>query len=194
MPEWRALARHALHLHGLAAYLAILVASVGVAGAVRGETARTVATHTALAAAVAAVPVGLAVVYAWLAARNAAYTITNRRVVIRLGVAVQMTLNLPFAQIDGANLAAHSDGTGDIALQMTKGAKGLGWVIMWPHARPWHLAQAQPMLRAMPDATQAGQILARAFAEFTETAVSVAPATRKVDTSDRHHGATTVAA
>ena len=193
-PDWRALARHGLHLRGLAAYLAVLVVSVGVTAALRGEPAGAVATYTARAAAASAVPVGLGLVYAWLAARNAAYTITNRRVVIRLGVALQMTLNLPFAQIEAADILSHSDGTGDVALRTVREAKGLGWVILWPHARPWRLAQAQPMLRAVPDAARAGHILARALAEYCDMPVSLASATGKVDSPECHHGATTVAA
>ena len=37
--------------------------------------------------------------YAWLTARSSVYTITNRRVVLRFGVALPMTMNVPFAVI-----------------------------------------------------------------------------------------------
>ncbi len=112
--------------------------------------------ETTRAALVASIPLLVGVVYAWLAARAAAYTITNRRVVIRMGLAVPLTLNLPFARIDaGLAMTERRDGTGDLALQLAPGSKGLGWFILWPHTRPWHFAQAQPLLRGLPDAARA---------------------------------------
>jgi hypothetical protein len=194
-PNWRALARNALHIRGLAIYLTIIVAWVCVSSAYRGDPAGTIAFDTARAALVATVPVALCALYAWLTARASAYTITNRRVVIRMGLALPLTLNLPFAQIDEAALSMKKDGTGDLALKLIKGSKGgLGWAIMWPHTRPWSSGQAQPMLRALPDAATAGQILAKALADTlqgdTVTPVSLAQTTRNVDTTKCQHNAT----
>jgi hypothetical protein len=193
-PDWRAIARHALHLRGLGLYLAIIVAWVGFAAAHRGEPASAIAWETTRAALVASVPLLVGLGYAWLAARTAAYTITNRRVVIRMGLVVPLTLNLPFTRIDGAALTSRRDGTGDIALALAPGSAGLGWFIMWPHTRPWHLAKAQPLLRGLHDAARAGQILARALSESASMPVVVASATGIVDSDECHHGTTTVAA
>ena len=55
------------------------------------------------------------------------------------------------------------DGTGDIALQLGKGDR-VAYLILWPHARPWRLAKAEPMLRAIPHADRVAQVLARALA------------------------------
>ncbi len=34
---------------------------------------------------------------------------------------------------------------------------------LWPHARPWHFAQPQPMLRALPAVKGLGQLLTQAW-------------------------------
>ena len=193
-PDWRAIARHALHLRGLGLYLAIVVAGVAIVSARRGDPAAAIAWETTRAALVASVPLLVGITYAWLAARAAAYTITNRRVVIRMGLVVPLTLNLPFTQIDGVAMTEKRDGTGDVAVQLAPGSKGLGWFIMWPHTRPWHFARAQPLLRGLPDAARAGQILAQALAETAAMSVVVDPLTGIVDSKDCHHGGTTVAA
>jgi hypothetical protein len=197
-PNWRALARNALHLRGLALYLGLIVAWVCVHAITGGEPATAVAFATGRAALIACAPLAFGLVYAWLAARAAAYTITNRRVVIRMGLALPLTLNLPFAQIDSADLAMKSDGTGDLALKPTPGSKGLGWFIMWPHTRPWQFGQAQPMLRGLKDAASAGKILTQALVDHAgssvSTTVSLAPRAKNVDSADCQHDKTVVAA
>ncbi len=37
--------------------------------------------------------------------------------------------------------------------------------MLWPHARPWKIAAAEPMLRAVPDGEAVAAKLARALAE-----------------------------
>lgn len=168
-PDWRAVARHALHVRGLTIYFGLLVAWVGISAALRGESTVDVAFETGRAALAATVPLAVFVAYSWLASRNAAYTITNKRVVMRMGLVLPLTLNLPYSRIDAAGLTMKSDGTGDIALKLAPGSKGLGWFIMWPHTRPWRMAVAEPMLRGLHDAPIAAGILASALAESAET-------------------------
>ena len=111
----------------------------------------------------ALVPLLLIALYAWAISRATTYTITDRRVVIRLGIALPMTINLPFSRIENASFHAASDGTGNIALELAPGNK-LAWFVLWPHARPWHMAKAQPTLRALPQVQGVAQLLARALA------------------------------
>lgn len=197
-PDWRALARNALHLRGLSLYFGLLVGWVAVSAVWHGEAAEAVALDTGRAALAALVPLGLCVGYAWLAGRAAAYTITNKRVIMRMGLGVPITLNLPFVRIDGAGLSMKSDGTGDIALQMAAGSKGVSWFILWPHTRPIQFGATQPMLRALPDASVAAEVLARALADSAAApgpaTVSLAQATGIVDTMDCNAGTTVVAA
>ena len=83
------------------------------------------------------------------------------RVAMRIGVALTVTLNLPFRQIGAANLAVKPNGTGTIALQ-TLGDTRISYLVCWPHVRPWHINRTQPALRAIPDAARVAHLLAEA--------------------------------
>ena len=191
-PDWRALARDALHIRGLALYFACLVAWVGGAALWHGATPAQAGLHLLTAAGAAAVPLAVIAGYAWLSARAATYTITNRRVVVRMGVAMPVSINLPFAQIDGAGLTGNRDGTGNIPLQIAESGR-LSWLVLWPHVRPWRLRNPEPMLRAVPGVEKAGQILAEALAGTFEASVPLASEPRTVETAARSHGETVAA-
>lgn len=149
-PDWLALAFAAFRLGWVAAYFAVLfvwrLASELAAGAPAAEAAIYAAWILPLAAA----GLGLLLGLAWLSARTTAYTVTDRRVVMRIGVALPLTLNLPYARIDGADVRRRRGGTGDIAFTPEKGTR-VGWAVLWPHARAWHFARPQPALRAVPN-------------------------------------------
>ncbi|MCJ2034281.1 photosynthetic complex putative assembly protein PuhB [Methylobacterium sp. J-068] len=98
----------------------------------------------------------------WLSARTTAYTITNRRVVMRVGIALPMTLNLPFALVEAAECALHPDGSADLPLRLRAGNR-VAYLHLWPHARPWRVNRPEPMLRAIPDGRAVAEILARAL-------------------------------
>ena len=99
---------------------------------------------------------------AWLSARTTIYTVTSKRVVMRIGMALPITLNLPYTKIDSADLRLYRDGTGDLPLVLTKEDR-IAWAVLWPHARPFRLRHPEPMLRAVPDAEQVGACLASAL-------------------------------
>ena len=151
------------HLRALAAYFGILLTYFAAKSYGEGTPLLEVAHDTAELAALALVPIAVLAVYAWGTGLATTYTITNRRVAIKMGIALPMTMNLPFARIDSAGFRPARDGSGDIALQLAAGER-VAYFILWPHARPWRLAKAEPMLRAVPRASQVAQILARALA------------------------------
>jgi hypothetical protein len=103
-------------------------------------------------------------------AKSTVYTLTNRRVAMRIGAALTMTLNLPFRKIQNATLGVRKSGTGTIALELSQepGELRLSYVMTWPHVRPWRLKHPEPALRCIPDAAK----VARLFSEAAETAVS----------------------
>ncbi len=169
-PEWRALARRAFHLRLLAAYFGAILAWVAATDLHGGMAPGDVALSTGRLAALAVVPLALIALYAWATGRATSYTVTSKRVVIRMGVALPMTINLPFARINGAGFRPARDGSGDIALQLAEGDK-LAYLLLWPHARPWQLRQPEPMLRALPDAGKVAQVLSRALAAAAGTPV-----------------------
>jgi hypothetical protein len=177
-PEWRGLAWRAFHIREVAFYFALLIALQPALALLRGTSlAATVPAMlwTGLAAAAA---LGILAVLAYASARSTVYTITSRRVVMRIGVALPVTINLPFAVIADAGLKPHRDGGGDLALGIMPGER-VSWAVLWPHVRPWRLARPQPMLRAIPDAAAVAEILGRALAAhagMSAPARSVAPA------------------
>lgn len=166
-PSWRALARRAFHTRAVGLYFAVLVAwRVGAAlseGASFPAAVGSGVPLVLLASACVALLTGLA----WLNARATVYTITSRRVVVRYGVAVPIAVNFPFPAIRSVELAVHADGTGDVPLAV-EGVQQLGFLMLWPHARPWHFGgNAQPMLRAIPDARAVALRLSRAVGADT---------------------------
>jgi len=166
-PDWRDLARSALHVRKLFFYFAALLVFRFAYLISDGVPLKEVLLTTAVLTGLAAVALGLLSLMAWLMARATVYTLTNRRVVIRSGVALPMTVNLPFAQITSADLRLRSSGFGDIPLTL-ESEKQASWVVLWPHVRPWHIGKVQPMLRSLPDSEQVAAVLGEAFRDYLE--------------------------
>ena len=171
-PDWRVLARQAFHIRKLALYFGIIIAWVAADAVLRREPAATVALALLRDTAIAAVPLGLVAGYAWTVARTSVYTMTDRRVVLKIGLALPVTINLPFARIESAGVKSRADGAGDISLEL-RGSDRLAYPVLWPHARPWRLARAEPTLRGLRDAGTPARILARALAASADMAAPV---------------------
>lgn len=172
-PEWWSMARRTFHTVQVGVYFALLIAAHQVyhysqgGGVAEGLTS--LGWQLALAAAGLGILCGLGVLYA----RTTVYTLTNRRVVLRFGVALPMMINLPLDRIDAADLRAFGDGTGDIALRLAKG-EWISYWALWPHARPWHLSPVIPSLRSVPDAQRVAERLVAAVQARGDD-VAVAP-------------------
>jgi hypothetical protein len=136
-----------------------------------------------ISAALAVMGLGLLLGSAWMSARNALYTITDRRVVMRYGIALTLTYNLPFARIDAADVRLwNTQGVGDISLQLNRSDR-IGWVHLWPHNRPWHMKHPQPSLRCVAQASEAGRVLAQAWSAVRATPLTPSSATPNTPTS-----------
>ena len=109
---------------------------------------------------------------AWLQARGTVYTLTSHRVVMRIGAALQLTLNLPYQWVENASLDQRRGGTGTIALEL-KGESKVSYIMAWPHVRPWRMARPEPALRCIPDAAKVAQILATAAEARVSDASSI---------------------
>jgi hypothetical protein len=97
----------------------------------------------------------------YIQANASVYTITNKRVVMRIGAALTVTLNLPFTEIENAAIASGSKDFGTIVID-TKQTTKFSFLVLWPHARAWHFKKPQPSLRCIPDAAQVAKILSNA--------------------------------
>ena len=176
-PLWEKLARRAFHLRKLAVYFAVLLTwyTYSVVGSHQGMQED--ATDVLRAGGVALAALGLIALFAWGVARTTVYTITTRRVVIRFGIALPMTINIPFKQIVAASVRANPDGSGDILLSLATSDK-ISYIILWPHVRPWRLARVQPLLRSIPDAVGVAEKFGRAFASNSAAPVAMGSLTR----------------
>lgn len=158
-PQWRALALRAFHVRLVAAYFGLFavwrIASDVMAGAGIGTTATAVLWLLVPCAAAC----GVLALLAWLSSRATQYTITSRRIIMQVGVALPITLNIPFNAIGGAALRSYADGSGDIPLTIA-GTDRVAYLMLWPHVRPWHVTRTEPMLRAIADARRVSEILA----------------------------------
>ncbi len=186
-PDWWQLAVHALHVRQLAIYF---LAMLGVQAAFLVADQQPLAAPLLLSVVLAAVALSLLAATAWFAARTTLYTLTNQRLVMRVGIVLTLTFNLPLRQIAGAAIKPLAAGFGDIALDL-KSPNRIAWVHLWPHARPWALRQPQPALRCVPDAqtvaaliqhswlsANPGMPLASAAPAASVSTVSLAPAPR----------------
>lgn len=160
-PNWRVLARTAFHTRLVTGYFAALTAFAVGNAAWHGVTGLADLSGVAITLAGAVVGVGLLHLLAWGTARATIYTLTDRRIVLRIGIALPKCINLPLNIIGNVDLRARMEGTGDLAIKLTSQQR-LGYVALWPHARPWHVSEPQPMLRAVPDIQAVATMLARA--------------------------------
>ncbi len=164
-PQWRSFAVSALKTRWIGLYFVALFALSAAGGSLFGMVATLIG---------AAVSLGLLALFAVGVARTTVYTITNRRVVLRIGVALNTCINLPLKLIGSADLRQLDKTHGDIALTLT-GRHRLGYAMLWPHARPFRFAEPQPMLRALADPSAVATILARACAEHLAIDVAADP-------------------
>lgn len=174
-PDWRVLARRAFHARKLAAYFGVLIAWRFITALVDGGSLGDATATTLWTLPLAGLALGLIALLSWLVASNTVYTLTDRRVVMRIGVVLTVTFNLPLRRIETARLHALPGGAGDIALVLDP-ADRIGYVHLWPHARPWHFARPEPMLRALPDAQAVAALLADALQQSVLTPVRVVAA------------------
>jgi hypothetical protein len=161
-PRWQALAIRVFHARKVAVYFALLALWSLTSGVADGTTPLAIAQAVAGELALGVAAGGLLVYLARLSARTTVYTITSRRIVMRIGMAIPTSINLPFTGIESASLRRHRDGTGDLPVVLNR-KQGIPYVLLWPHARPWEIGHPQPMFRGLVDAEDVAALLGRAL-------------------------------
>jgi hypothetical protein len=185
-PDTWALARRAFHFRKLAVYFALMVALRGIVAYADGAALGAAVVSALWLLPLAGLGLGLVGLLAWLSAHNTAYTLTDKRVVMRIGIVLTVTFNLPLSRIAAADLARLPGGHGDLSLALAGGHR-IGWLQLWPHARPWKLANPQPSLRAVPDAERVAGLLTQAWTAATGRSAT-APGQATEAAPDRHEG------
>ena len=155
-PSLGLLARTAFHAHTAGAYMAALA----VIALVTGNTVAAM-----VVSGLGVVLVALLYVLAWANARSTLYILTDARLIMRIGVAIETRINIPLKQVKAAHFRQRGKGYGDIAFEVN-GERLLSTLLLWPHVRPYHYAMPQPMLRAVPEAGHVAQMIAEARAQY----------------------------
>lgn len=184
-PDWRALARETFKLHWLAAYFGLLFA-LRLSSIVREARWADAPRELGLTLVWSLACLGLVTLLAYLNARCSLYTITSRRVVMRIGIALPVTWNLPFKRLAAAQLATRRRGDGDVVLELVPPDR-IAWLQFWPHTQPGRYLKARPCLRALPEPERVAAQLSeavRAWSADTLAPVISAPA----QTAGHAHG------
>ena len=157
-PDWRQLALHAFHVRKIglyfAAMLGIQAAFLLDMGAHGAELWRPLSVSALTASLALAMLAGVA----WFAGRTALYTLTNQRVVLRIGIVLTLTFNLPYRRIASASVRRYGQRSLDIALKLYPQDR-IGWFHLWPHQRAWHLSHPEPTLRCLPEGEAVSALL-----------------------------------
>ena len=172
-PGWAASAVRVWKVWWVAAYFAVLLAD-GLRLALDPRTGPHAWPGELRLLAIAVGLLGGLLGLAALTARTTRYSIEARTVTLRYGMALPARLVIPFSAIEEVGARTHPDGTGDVALRLKPGQK-LIYPKLWPHARPWRLLRAEPMLRCVPDAGVAAALICRALASRADGSSPATP-------------------
>jgi hypothetical protein len=170
-PDIGALANSAFHLKKIGFYFAVLI--VACAWPALESGAGLMAVVSAVKWIVPLTVIAMASVWllAWFTARTTVYTVTSKRVVMRLGIVLTVSFNLPFKQIASADVRVLKDGFGDITLAL-QGSDSIAWVHLWPSVRPWRISKPEPTLRAVPNVQVVSDKLRQAWTQSTGLAAN----------------------
>ncbi|MDX2219655.1 MAG: photosynthetic complex putative assembly protein PuhB [Burkholderiales bacterium] len=161
-PTFGSVFRDVFHWRWVAAWFVVLFAWRVVEALSAGAAAGPAIAGTLSLAPIALVGMALLALVAWLTCRTTIYAITSRRVILRIGIALELTVNIPLKRIQAAAVRTHADGGGDITLDLG-GQAHLAYLHLWPHAQPMQWRNPRPMLRALENVNAASTILADAL-------------------------------
>ncbi len=125
----------------------------------------------------AAIVIGTVEFLAHTVAKTTVYAITSKRLVLKIGMVLPMSINLPFGVVQDAGVGRFRDGSGQISLSLVPGHR-LAYIALWPHCRVFSINQPQPMLRGLHEPDKVAAILRDAIvadadrSAVVETAIS----------------------
>lgn len=110
------------------------------------------------------------------------YAITSRRVVMRVGMAFPMSINIPFTLLHTAGLGVFRDGSGQVSLGLVPGQR-LAYIALWPHCLVWNINHPTPVLRGLEQPEAVARVLATAVADAAEAdaASGMAESTTRIE-------------
>jgi hypothetical protein len=170
-PDVAALASSAFHIKKLAIYFALLIAACAWPALEEGAGVMAVLLSIKWIAPLALIGLVSVWIMAYMTSRTTVYTLTNKRMVMRLGIVFTVSFNLPLKQLAAADTRNLHNSFGDISLTL-KGSDSIAWIHLWPSVRPWRLAKPEPTLRAIPDVQAVSEKLKDAWTKATGLAAN----------------------
>jgi hypothetical protein len=175
-PQWFSLARRAYRADFIAAYFVALTVWSVWSAATSGWGAAAIAGAKTLGLGAAALAIVAAL--GFLSARTTLYVVTSRRLVLKVGIALPIFINIPFKDVGSAAARTFGDGTGDVTLALSKGRR-IGYWLLWPHARPFHIVNPQPCLRCVAGAAVVAETVASALRDASGQSLAATAAARE---------------
>ncbi len=179
-PTMKAVATHVFHWRLVVAYFAAMLALWAV------TTEHQPGSEVYVASAVVRVSLAAFVMLAVLGLSRAVattswYAITSQRVVMRVGMAFPMSINIPFKLLESAGVGTFKDGTGQVTMSLAKGNR-IAYIAMWPHCRVFRFTQPEPVLRGLEEPQRVAEINAKAVADAADesTRVERTPSSERV--------------
>ena len=152
-PDWKQLAVDAFHVRKLAVYFSFMIMLQCLHLMDSDTAAMDMLMSLCTSLSLACLALGLLAGSAYFSSQATVYTLTNRRMVMRIGIVLSLTFNLPLKKIVSCELLALKNHIGNIALG-TSSDSPIGWLNLWPHVRAWRLTSPQPSLRCVPKAQE----------------------------------------
>jgi len=179
-PHWAAMAIRVFQARKMAIYFVFLFLLRFGEGLALNMPVVDAAQAAAPAITLSIAPVGFLVLLGWLNGWACVYTITNRRVFLRIGVLFTINVNIPFKIIESADVRLFRGGNGDIPLKLS-GKERISYTALWPHVRPWRFRRAEPMLRGLPNVQEVADILGKAIQDAEKDQPESADTLKKGD-------------
>jgi hypothetical protein len=184
-PDWQQLAIHAFHVRKIAIYFALMVGIQLTHLWGEGLEGRELMVPIVVSASLAMLALALLTTCAWFAGKSSLYTFTNKRVVMRIGIVLTLTFNLPYRRIAGASSKDCQEGCQDIALELYPEDR-IGWAHLWPHQKAWHVKQPQPTLRCVPNGEAVSALLYSMWREHHQEEKVVTGVSSVKPANDKH--------
>jgi len=165
-PDTKALAMSAFHMRKLSIYFLLLTVACAWPAIETGAGPWAMLLAVKWIVPLTVVAMVSVWILALMTARTTVYTLTNKRVVMRLGIVLTVTFNLPLKRMSAADVRDIPGGFGDISLALN-GEDRIAWVHLWPSVRPWRIKKTEPTLRAVPDARAVAVQLRDAWSHAT---------------------------
>ncbi len=156
-PDSGLVARHVFHRWLVVGYFALVTGwwLVGTIGTVEQDAFLPM---LGMRLGLAALVIGTVEFLARVVARTTVYAITSRRLVLKIGMVLPMSINLPFSLVRNAAVGRFRDGSGQIALSLVPGSR-VAYIALWPHCKVFSINQPQPVLRGLRDADAVAALL-----------------------------------